>query len=965
MGRGFLRAVTCVAALGLVACSDDTSGPTPDGPRKPDGGRDFKTEQRPPSDARVDFYVPPDTGPIPDGLTCKLTIESINKKPVFAISQLSSLDDQDKATPGIQLDVVVSVIGKPDGTPVTLQVTGLQPSPVANSAAGKASFTGVTLAPGLTGVTMRAEATDCVGTPSIFSVQLDPSCSFTSPTDGAKLTAVNDKIPGNGTFDYDVNIQTQNAAGATVTLFVAGTAVGTPKTPDLSGLVSFPGEALSTGPSVELKATVSAGFLSAECTITISIDNSKPTCDLGGFNPPAKLTSKGVPALGPAQDAEPATPKLQTTITVDTSAGVDQVILDLDGVTQTATPDTVTHKATFKLTLEEGTRAVQATCKNSTASVEAQSPKTSVLVDTTPPPAPTDLACTVTNHRAGEISCTWKSVSDGANGSGVEKYQVRYRTNSAISAANFDATDTTKPADQPAVPAGSTQPWTLKGLKMPNTYAEAVKAVDYVGNVSALSNLPAGQKVDFKVQQIDGQAPGQFLGSNIAVGDFNCDGYTDVAVGIPGANGNLGQVQLYFSQGVTFPSSPSKFINGTQASGGFGGTLLALNYNGDTSPCGGTKQCPCTDLAVRGLKPDQGRAFLFLGAPVWADREDVTTGKGAELIFQLPASAGSTERLAQRLGVADLNGDGRDDLVLTHWITDGAKWSSLLVKYGETNVTKMSAGLAPATREVPTIADIQVTGGNLADQFAYIMRRGGLLNADTYEELLVSAANTVIGGKQTGSAYVLLGKATAATSPPELVDLTTSSRVLRIDGGSANVAFGVGIAGVGDINGDGTPEFIIGDFKRPSATNTGVGEAYLFSLGGATPKTANDAKAIVTNDIPDATDNWFGNNLANGADIHPSKGADLNTDGIADFVIGGWRTGAQQHGSARLYYGTSGALANLKATIANYVFLPGAGGTISFSANSIMSDVNGDGYPDLAVSEAYFNSNAGRIVIYY
>ena len=43
-------------------------------------------------------------------------------------------------------------------------------------------------------------------------------------------------------------------------------------------------------------------------------------------------------------------------------------------------------------------------------------------------------------------------IADGATGSGVEKFQVRYRMNSAIDAATFDAADTTKLPDVNAVP---------------------------------------------------------------------------------------------------------------------------------------------------------------------------------------------------------------------------------------------------------------------------------------------------------------------------------------------------------------------------------------------------------------------------------------------------------------------------------------------------------------------------------
>jgi len=975
-----MRAILVLACLGFLfaaGCSDDNGvpdvtlemgvdGPLPDFP--------------PPTE------MGPDMGDIivsQDGLSCQLNVESINNRPINQWQVISTLNDQDKAVKGIQVDVVVSVIGAPDGTTITLKVDGLTPDPSAVAAGGKATFKKVTVSQSFPIVRFTPVGPPtCNSNTAAFTVVKDPKCAFNKPANGITLTANNDEVAGNGQFDYTVVVQTVDPQGGSVELSIEGGAAGS-VTPNAFGTASFGQKVLpkTANSSVKLDALVKIptpdGDVTGTCQSVVILDIDAPSCVLKDFVP-APITISIGKGLGPNQDADPGTVGFQTNLTVDTETGVDDVRLTITyggGSTVTYQASSVTgNTASFNvIDVKEGLNTnFQATCKNTSTGNSSNSNKLQVTVDVTAPPAvpaksvavPGGLECWVSHNRKGEITCTFASVDDGANGSGVEKYLVRYRKNSLIDATNFDSADTLMvQPDPPAVPAGSVQTVVSK-LTMGDTFDFAVKGIDLLGNVSAISEDVPAAKVDFDVQQIVGANPGDAFGYPVTVGDFNCDGYTDVAVGLNNANGTKGEVQIFFSNGATplgpLPASYSKKISGTITSGYLGIKLAALNFDNDPNNC--------TDLAVRagGQDGKRGRVYVYLGRSVWADREDETVGKGAEIMFALPSTAGATERLGYSIGAADITGDGIDDLAMTHWIEDGTKWATLLVAYGKTNIPLMGAGVSPQVRELPTTVDLQVTGGSRADRFGWSLERGGLLNTDTNEELVFGAPDTLVGGQKQGMAYVLLGQAAAATSP-EVVSLSTSTRVLTVQGSTGNVAFGSPVAGIGDTNGDGVAEFAVSDIYAPVGTYSGAGAVYVFDLSGSAPTSAADAKAVISNDLDaSATSNAFGRSLANGATVDPTKGADVNADGLGDLLVGMWKTGSQLFGSAYLFHGVSGAHVDSAVSKADYVFTPGTGGTLSFSLPVLLTgDINGDGYSDIVISEANYSSNAGRILIQY
>lgn len=117
-------------------------------------------------------------------------------------------------------------------------------------------------------------------------------------------------------------------------------------------------------------------------------------------------------------------------------------------------------------------------------------------------------------------------------------------------------------------------------------------------------------------------APGDRFGEAVAVGDFNCDGYDDVAIGAPlddahtgrtddgsinviyGGSSGLSTVDAVYHQGTSQVSGAPE--TGDQ----FGGSLAVGNFNGDSFF--GTE---CMDLAVGvpGEGSDNGFVVFFYG----------------------------------------------------------------------------------------------------------------------------------------------------------------------------------------------------------------------------------------------------------------------------------------------------------------------------------------------------------------
>jgi hypothetical protein len=148
-------------------------------------------------------------------------------------------------------------------------------------------------------------------------------------------------------------------------------------------------------------------------------------------------------------------------------------------------------------------------------------------------------------------------------------------------------------------------------------------------------------------------------------------------------------------------------------------------------------------------------------------------------------------------GAMDLNGDGYDDVLVV--AADGVH-----VFLGGAN------GLAPAP--IPT-----VVAPRADEWFGASIAGAGDLDGDGYGDFVVGSASTV-GTDDPGRAYVYLGNAAGRIGAPATA-LTPPA------GGN----LGLTVAGGGDLDGDGHPDVIFGDYY----TMNQAGCVYLYPGGRA------------------------------------------------------------------------------------------------------------------------------------
>jgi hypothetical protein len=193
----------------------------------------------------------------------------------------------------------------------------------------------------------------------------------------------------------------------------------------------------------------------------------------------------------------------------------------------------------------------------------------------------------------------------------------------------------------------------------------------YYAAVVGVAPIDAGQFVgaagpvllDFDFTDVDPVAPedgDNGLGYQVAAGDFNDDGFSDVAVSAPfksvGGQLGAGAVYVYFGGPDGVRETPDVTIEGNAANDQLGNGLTAIRWDDDD----------VDDLAVGmpGANGFGGRVLVFLGGSSFGDGgladADVTIDAG-------PAAGNwlATSLLGFALTRARFDDDARDDLVIT------------------------------------------------------------------------------------------------------------------------------------------------------------------------------------------------------------------------------------------------------------------------------------------------------------
>ena len=304
----------------------------------------------------------------------------------------------------------------------------------------------------------------------------------------------------------------------------------------------------------------------------------------------------------------------------------------------------------------------------------------------------------------------------------------------------------------------------------------------------------------------------------------------------------------------------------------------------------------------------------------------------------------------------DVNGDGLADIIigapgepLPSWNTDYAAY----VIFGGAREDTLRASTIDTQSLHPTEGFRIILAANVVSAFGgpeagFAVSSAGDFNGDGFGDVMVSSQH--YGADAKGATYIIFGKAGGFTDVT--LGTSASSDWIRIDGAAPFDASGGSVAALGDINGDGFDDVLIGS---PNAHGNGR------SLSGISYVVYGNASGANLNLASfDASDGFriIGESYNDAAGSSVSAAGDVNGDGLIDLIIGAHNAdpdGATFAGSTYLVYGSSSAsdidLANL--TPGQGVRFDGVQWSGSGSKVASAGDVNGDGLADLVIAAPY------------
>lgn len=408
---------------------------------------------------------------------------------------------------------------------------------------------------------------------------------------------------------------------------------------------------------------------------------------------------------------------------------------------------------------------------------------------------------------------------------------------------------------------------------------EDVGAVRDAGNVTIAYGGPAGVGPGGRtgvVRQGLAGVPGtpeanDRFGVAVATGDFDGDGYDDLAAGADfedlGRMADAGNVTVVHGSALGLTGARSVVLRQDGAPGG--GTAEAGDRFGAALAAGDVDGDGYDDLAVGAPFEDIGEAgwagnvTLLFGGPAGLGGSALTVRQG---LNGLPGTPGGFETFGRTVAIADMDADGWADLAV------GAPLEASGSVFAGTVTVVPGAPGGVAERKARTLRPTELLCGCAVDdmQFGDSLAAGDL-NADGHADLVVGAPGwSTDAGWGVGNVHVVFGTADRAY-PVLTFDQSTFGLAMEADD-----RFGEAVA-IGPVAAGGPDDLLVG---APSEAIDDVDGAGLVVLvRGAGAEFPGPSTVFHQDDLVGAVEEWdiFGRTLAVG---------DFSGDGEGDAVFG-------------------------------------------------------------------------------
>jgi hypothetical protein len=250
----------------------------------------------------------------------------------------------------------------------------------------------------------------------------------------------------------------------------------------------------------------------------------------------------------------------------------------------------------------------------------------------------------------------------------------------------------------------------------------------------------------------------------------------------------------------------------------------------------------------------------------------------------------------------DFNGDGINDVIVGAPYAnpqDRKKAGSSYVIYGQKNGYPTSIDLTYLNATQGVI----IEGAAAYDSSGISVSSAGDMNGDGLSDVIVGAYQSSPQGRiGAGSSYVIYGKKGGYPAPLDLARLNTTQGFM-IQGTAAGDNSGYSVSSVGDFNGDGINDVIVGaPYAKPQGRWVAGSSYVIYGKKGGYPAPLDLARLNATQGI-----------IIEGAAANDQSGdavssvGDFNGDGLSDVIVGASGTspkGREFAGSSYVIYGS-------------------------------------------------------------
>ncbi len=331
-----------------------------------------------------------------------------------------------------------------------------------------------------------------------------------------------------------------------------------------------------------------------------------------------------------------------------------------------------------------------------------------------------------------------------------------------------------------------------------NGQADEGAAFVYHGSVSGVSTTAAAI--------LESNQAGAGFGVSVSgAGDVNGDGYADVIVGAHAySNGQIyeGAAYVYHGSASGISTTAAAQLESNQAGAQFG---VSVSGGGDVNGDGYADVIVGASFSDNG-ETDGGSAFVYHGGPSGIATTASTTLKSN----QTSASFGWSVSSA-----GDVNGDGYADVIVGAPNYDNGQTDE--------GAAFVYHGAASGVSATPS-AVLKYEYSSAFAHFGNSVSSAGDVNGDGYADVIVSAPDLTLAFSYEGAVFVYHGSASG-------VSTTAAARIESDTVDRTSGGFGNSVSGVGDVNGDGYADVIVGVVNYDESSN-GAAFVYLGNTSG-------------------------------------------------------------------------------------------------------------------------------------